>query len=160
MRRVFLFLIIACVVAGLALWFWNSRSHHQGQPASSPFAGPLQAVLTNAVQSTKNHITGGVGVILRMDSASGLPIIQGVGVGSPAEAAGLRVGDLITQLNGSATAGQPLRQIVETFRGFTLASVSVTVRRAGITNLTFVIGRTSWNSLLNTKYNQVPSTNN
>ncbi len=159
MRRAFPFLIIACIVAGLALWFWNSRHHQQGRPASPAFVAPLQSVLTNAVQSAKNHITGGVGVILRMDPASGLPIVQGVGVGSPAEAAGLHVGDLITQLNGMATAGQPLRQIVETFRGFTLASVSVTVRRAGITNLTFVIGRTSWNSLLKTTYNQVPSTN-
>ena len=44
MRRVFPFLIIACVVAGLVLWFWNSRRHHQGQPTSSPFAGVIDSL--------------------------------------------------------------------------------------------------------------------
>ena len=86
-------------------------------------------------------------------------MVQGVGVGSPAEAAGLHVGDVILEVNGQATTSHSLRQVVDTFRGFVGGSVDVTVRRAGVTNLAFVIRRTSWNTLLKTSFDQRSSTN-
>jgi carboxyl-terminal processing protease len=111
------------------------------------------------VEFAKNRVTGGVGVMLRVEPGTGLPMVQGVGVGSPAEAAGLHVGDVIMEVNGQAITNQSLRQVVEAFRGFTGGKVDVTVKRAGATNLTFVIRRTSWNTLLKTTLNQTPGTN-
>ncbi|HEX3718635.1 MAG TPA: hypothetical protein VH595_11765 [Verrucomicrobiae bacterium] len=48
---------------------------------------------------------------------------------------------------GVTTRGESLSQAVENIRGFTAGAVTLTIQRAGSTNLQFVIRRTSWNSL-------------
>jgi carboxyl-terminal processing protease len=70
--------------------------------------------------------------------------------GSPAERAGLRAGDVITQVNGATTTGQKLADVVEAIRGFSMGSVAITVLRGQTndTRLEFVIRRDSMNSLL------------
>jgi len=154
MNRNIRILVATSIVAVLALGFWLLHRYQQGSTSGAGVGNIVESALTNPVEFAKNHVTGGVGVILRMDSASGLPIVQGVGVGSPAQAAGLQVGDIVTDLNGLATTGQNLNQVVEAFRGITGGAVTVTVKRIGTTNVTCVIRRTSWNNLRKTPFNQ------
>ena len=147
------------VAAAVLLAVWMAECAAQKRAPSSSFGHAVQSALTNPVEFAKNRVTGGVGVMLRVEPGTGLPMIQGIGVGSPAEAAGLHVGDVIMKVNGQAITNQSLRQVVEAFRGFTGGKVDVTVKRAGATNLTFVIRRTSWNTLLKTTFDQRPGTN-
>ena len=67
--------------------------------------------------------------------------------GSPAETAGLRAGDFILQVDGVATSGRKLVQNVESIRGFSAGSVTLTVQRTRSTNLQCVIHRSSWKNL-------------
>ena len=147
------------IVAVVVLTVWMAQRIAQKRTLSSSLGHTVQSALTNPVEFAKNRFTGGVGLMLRLEQGSGLPVVQGVGVGSPAEAAGLHVGDVILEVNGQATTSHSLRQVVDTFRGFVGGSVDVTVRRAGVTNLAFVIRRTSWNTLLKTSFDQRSSTN-
>jgi C-terminal processing protease CtpA/Prc len=147
------------ILAAVLLTVWMAQRLTRGRTPSSSFGHAVQSALTNPVEFAKSRVTGGVGVILRVEPGTRMPVVQGVGVGSPAEAAGLHVGDVILEVNGLTTTNQSLRQVVETFRGFTGGKVDVTVKRAGATNLAFVIRRTSWNTLLKTTYDQGPSTN-
>ena len=118
---------------------WNSTP----LPASAPFS--------NSVEFVKNRITGGVGIALTIDPNLKLPLVNAVAAGSPAERAGLRPGDIITYVGGLTTTGAPLKQVVETFRGFTGASVPITALR-GSNYLDFVIRRISMNNLQQRKF--------
>jgi len=137
----------------LLLWaFFSGRNSYR-----SNLGNNIRSALTNPVEFAKNRVTGGVGVVLRMDAAKGLPIIQGLGAGSPAEHSGLRVGDWVTEVNGLSTSGLTLKQVVDSFRGITGGNVAVSVKR-GETNLNFIISRTSWNKLYNSGF-LYPGTN-
>src|SRR5215471_15964401 len=50
----------------------------------------VELAITNPVSFTKSHVTGGIGAVLLVDPASGLPRIQTVVAGSPAQKAGLQ----------------------------------------------------------------------
>jgi len=91
-------------------------------------------------------MTGGVGAVLTLNG-NGFPCVQTVLMGSPAEMAGLRAGDVITEVNDAPIVRQDLKKAVESIRGFTGGHVKVTVQRGGSTNLTFVIQRSSWDGL-------------
>lgn len=110
----------------------------------------MQSLITNSTEFARSRITGGVGVVLSLDTATGLPRVMSVKAGSPADKAGLRAGDVITRINGATTTGQKLAEVVMAIRGFSLGSVAITVLR-GQTNATileFDIRRNSMNSLL------------
>ena len=154
----------AAVVAALALFILLILPVCLRKPASPSGPAPVQTVfqsaLTNPVDFAKNQFKGGVGVMLRMEPTNGMPVIQGVIAGSPAEKAGLRVGDYIVQVNGQATKGMPLAQIVDKIRGFTLARVALAVQRGDSTNLVeYILDRNSMSSLLGTRTNPPPGTN-
>jgi C-terminal processing protease CtpA/Prc len=151
--------VAVLILAIVLLTVWMVRRLARERAPSSSFGHAVQSALTNPVEFAKNRVTGGVGLLLVVEPGTGRPMVQGVGVGSPAEAAGLHVGDVIMEVNRQAITNQSLRQVVETFRGFTGGKVDVTVRRAGITNLSFVIRRASWNTLLKTTFAQRPGTN-
>jgi membrane-associated protease RseP (regulator of RpoE activity) len=157
MRRAVRISTIICLVAAVGFGLWLVRRSYQSRPAPVQVGGAVQSAWSNAVESARNRFTGGVGVLLRLDN--GRPVVQGVGAGSPAEAAGLHAGDVVLEVNGAATAGMPLAQVVESFRGFTGGRVEVAVQRAGNSNVTCVIRRTSWNSLRGTTFNQIAGTN-
>jgi C-terminal processing protease CtpA/Prc len=159
MNRAFRLFIAVLVVAAALLTFWMARRLARESTPSSSFGQSVQSAVSNPVEFAKNRITGGVGLMLRMDPAAGLPVVQGVGVGLPAEAAGLHAGDVILEVNGRSTTNMLLAQVVDIFRGFVANSVEVKVRRAGVTNLSFVIRRASMNSLLKTPFNQGAVTN-
>jgi membrane-associated protease RseP (regulator of RpoE activity) len=116
-------------------------------PPTSGLAAPIDYV--------RSRVTGGVGVMLSADPTVGLPRVQGVVPGSPAEKAGLLSGDYILQINDQPTAGLPLAQVVNTMRGVVGFDVTIIVKRAGTTNLTFIIPRSSWKTLSGTN-NSVP----
>jgi carboxyl-terminal processing protease len=85
---------------------------------------------------------------MSVNRTNGLPAIQGVMSGSPAAVAGLREGDLITHVNGKSLAAVPLKQTVDTIRGFTGTSLHLTILRLGETNpLSMTIQRASFKSL-------------
>jgi len=141
--------VVVAILMGLGLAYLARQ-----RSGASKLQDTLHSALTNPVEFAKSRLTGGVGLILRADSATGSPIVQGVGVGSPAETAGLRIGDLIIRIDGSPTQGKPLAQVVQDIRGFTGAKVTLTVQRAGSTNLDCVIPRSSWNNLRGINFKQ------
>lgn len=132
-------------VVGFALWTAPTRSANRSKRESLNVT--IHSAITNPVKFAKARFTGGVGAILLNDPAAGVPMIQQIVVGSPAEEAGLRKGDHIIQVDGVATRGRTLAQNVESIRGFAGGSVTLTIQRAGSTNLQCVIHRDSWNSL-------------
>jgi len=70
-----------------------------------------------------------VGIGVRIDTAEdGLPLIVGVFKGSPAEEAGLLTGDEIVAVDGKATSGHEIDEIVGWVRGEAGSTVVVTVR--------------------------------
>jgi carboxyl-terminal processing protease len=69
----------------------------------------------------------GIGVRIEPDD-SGLPRIDGVFEGSPAEAAGLVVGDVIVAVDGRSTDGVTMDEVAGWVRGEAGTTVEVTVR--------------------------------
>lgn len=60
---------------------------------------------------------GGVGLELTIDERQRLPVVASPVVDSPAWRAGIRAGDQIEAVDGEATSGRPLREIVARLRG-------------------------------------------
>jgi membrane-associated protease RseP (regulator of RpoE activity) len=118
----------------------------------------VHSFLRHPLDFAKSRITGGIGVILNVDPATGLPILQAIGTGSPAERAGLKPGDVIVKIDNKSTAGVALTQIVEEIRGVAAMNVTLTVQHTGSTRqLNCVIRRTSWNALGGLAYRLPPS---
>lgn len=70
-----------------------------------------------------------VGIGVRIDTADdGLPVIDQVFKGSPAEAAGLRAGDELTEVDGKPTTGQSLDEVAGWVRGEAGTTVRIEVR--------------------------------
>ncbi len=144
--RVLTALLIAAlgVAVTVAVMFGRVERWHYTVTASS--STPARQALSNSMEFVKDRITGGVGVALTIDSNTKLPMVGAVAIGSPAHEAGLHTQDVITRVGGITTTGAPLKQVVDTFRGFTGASVPIAVLR-GTNHLDFVIRRTSLNKL-------------
>jgi C-terminal processing protease CtpA/Prc len=107
----------------------------------------VESAITNPVAFAKSRFTGGIGAIMLADPNTGRTVIHQVIAGSPAEAAGLRDGDVVLKVNGVSTTGQKLAQVVDSVRGFVASSVTLTIQRTGSTNLECVLRRSSWNRL-------------
>jgi S1-C subfamily serine protease len=148
--------IVAFAVAAL-LALWASRSCTGGSANSTSFRNAVQSLATNPTEFVKSRITGGVGALLARDPA-GLPQIDKVMAGSPADKAGLRAGDVITHVNGETMTGKNLNAVVDAIRGFSMGSVTITVLR-GQTNRTrmeFVVRRQSMSTLLQPTNSAIP----
>ena len=143
-------IIVFAVALLFALLVMQSRS--VSRSASINLRATAQAALANPVEFAKSRITGGVGVNLSTDLASGFPIIRAVGAGSPADRAGLHVGDLITKVDGWTTTNRTLAQLTEAIRGFTAGTVTLSIQRGGATNFECVIRRSSWKTLRGLSY--------
>ncbi len=124
------------------------------EPAQNPRAlvpAPRQIIqnaLRHPFEFAKSHVTGGVGVLMGVDPRSGLPMVAGVGVGSPAEKSGLKDGDLLVRVDGEPLAGVPIQEVADCIRGFTAAKAVLTVIRKGQTRpFDCTIRRASWNSM-------------
>lgn len=80
-------------------------------------------------QSNTENLVGRVGVIFALSGK--VAKVTAVAADSPAAAAGMKVGDEITAINGVPVAGLPLDEIGERLRGPANTAVTVTVRRKG-----------------------------
>ena len=138
-----IFVVIAVVVVAI----WTARTPSARRSNQESLQETMRSAITNPVAFAKNRFTGGVGAALGTDPATGALLIMKILAGSPAETAGLREGDHILQVDGIATRGRTLAENVESIRGFSAGSVTLTVQRAGSTNLQYVIHRSSWKSL-------------
>lgn len=74
----------------------------------------------------------GVGLWVHRDGA-GVVSVMSVQTGSPSDAAGLRTGDVVTSVAGRPVDGRSVAEIVSSLRGGAGTTVSVTIRRAGVT---------------------------
>lgn len=74
---------------------------------------------------------GGIGVMIEPDSSSGCVHVTFVVPGTPAEQAGLRVGDVITAVNGAPTKGLSVDAVSMRLRGNPGTVVAVAVQRGG-----------------------------
>lgn len=73
---------------------------------------------------------GGIGVMIQPDTATGFVRITYVLPGTPAERAGLEVGDLVTAVNGTPTKGLTVDGVSSMLRGKAGTIVAVTVERS------------------------------
>jgi carboxyl-terminal processing protease len=78
---------------------------------------------------------GGIGVMIQPDATSGFVRITYVVPGTPAERAGLVVGDLVTAVNGSPTKGLAVDGVSALLRGKAGTVVAVTVARSDATSV-------------------------
>jgi len=147
MKRAFRVVGILAFIGVMVFAFWPARKSAATRPGQESLKVTINSALSNPAAFAKAHFTGGLGVILDTDPATGAPRINQVLAGSPAEKAGLREGDLIIQVDGIATRGRTLAQTADSMRGLVVGSVTLTVQRNGLTNLQFVIHRSSWKSL-------------
>jgi carboxyl-terminal processing protease len=74
---------------------------------------------------------GGIGVMIEPDAASGSVRVSYVLPATPAERAGVQVGDVITAVNGTATKGRGVEGVSSLLRGKSGTVVSVSLQRAG-----------------------------
>jgi len=84
------------------------------------------------------------GHLLPEADSGGYPVVTKLVKGSPAEKAGLAVGDAITSINGVSSGGHPLNQMVEQLRGDAGTTVTLGVRR-GDRNWTLTLTRATVN---------------
>jgi carboxyl-terminal processing protease len=84
------------------------------------------------------HISG-IGVVV--DSRSGTPLVVSVIDGAPASRAGMRAGDLILSVDGTATNRQTVQQIVQEVRGPAGTTVKLRVRHRDGTEADLTIER-------------------
>jgi carboxyl-terminal processing protease len=73
----------------------------------------------------------GVGVILELDAASGVPRVGNLLIGSAAGAAGMQAGDLITAIDGRPLKGMTLDDVIPLLRGTVGSTVVLTVLHGG-----------------------------
>ncbi len=74
---------------------------------------------------------GGIGVMIEADATSQSVRVSYVVPGTPAERAGLQVGDVITAVNGTSTKGLDVAGVSSKLRGKPGTVVAVTVQRTG-----------------------------
>ncbi len=89
----------------------------------------------------------GIGIRAGFEKESEEILVEFVSWGSPAEAAGIRAGDVITQIDGIPVTEIGYRTAVASLSGALDSTVTLTVRRSGqVSLLNFVIARTTFES--------------
>jgi uncharacterized protein (TIGR02145 family) len=125
MNKTFLFI--------LAFFFANIlMSFGQAAPASPP-AG---------YTTTQSNDKVGIGTMLKIDSTQGYKttVIKSLVAGAPAEAAGLKAGDVILKVNGQSTLDVALKNVVDMIVGKEGTEVKLNIARNG-TNYDYTILR-------------------
>ena len=73
----------------------------------------------------------GIGSYVTLDEDRGLPMLSGVFENSPAQIAGLRDGDFISEVDGTGTSGLTLTEVTELIKGPKGTPVVLTIIREG-----------------------------
>ena len=74
---------------------------------------------------------GGLGITISVRKQDGPPTVMSVIQATPADTAGLRVGDRIVKIEGEPTFGKSLQEVVDILRGTPGSEVMITIDRAG-----------------------------
>lgn len=139
--------VVACVLLVLIAAIYGIKALVGGSAKRASIAPAVQLAITNPLAFAKSHVTGGIGAVVLADPVSGLPKIQMLVAGSPAQKAGLRPGDVILEIDGVSAQGRTLAQNIERIRGIASVGVELTIQRAGSTNLNCVLHRASWSGM-------------
>ncbi len=83
------------------------------------------------VMATNEGISYGIGAYISLHQTMEMPMISGVMEDSPAQAAGLREGDIIHEVNGESTQGYSLSKVVSLVKGEENTPVVLTIYREG-----------------------------
>lgn len=86
--------------------------------------------LEEVVNSTKG-ISYGIGAYISLNKETGMAVISGVIEDSPAQAAGLREGDVISEVDGESTQGMSLTEVVSRVKGREGTTVHLSIYREG-----------------------------
>ena len=73
----------------------------------------------------------GIGAYIGLDSATGAPVFTGIMPGTPAEKAGLKVGDIICQVDGVDTLSMDTSEVANLVKGEEGTEVTIKVSRDG-----------------------------
>ncbi len=96
-----------------------------------PYSEYYTAVELKEMLDQSQGIYYGIGAYVQLDKSTGLPKINGVIKGSPAEEADLRANDLIYEVDGTSTYGLNLTEAVALIKGPEGTSVELTLLREG-----------------------------
>jgi carboxyl-terminal processing protease len=117
-------------------------------PALKPYNRLLSPVEYGELQIDLKGQVVGIGVMLKLESDTGLALVLGVLPGSPAERSGLREGDRILSVDGKSLKGLKLVDIVQILRGREGESVSLSVLHdAQVSSKTIRRERVVWDSV-------------
>lgn len=98
-----------------------------GDPYSEYYSAEELAVLMDQTEG----IYYGIGAYIQLDTATGLPKISGTIEGAPSEEVDLRANDLIYEVDGTATYGMTLTEVVSLIKGPEDTNVVLTIIREG-----------------------------
>ncbi len=126
---------------------WIKRREEKGRRVTLSGLINNNPVLSAPTQAAKEHLTGGIGITIRRDAATGLPAVDGVRQGSPAAEAGVQSGDLILEVNGESTAPAPFGGVLENIKGVSGTNVRLLLKTRDGTKRVLEIRRGSWKQL-------------
>lgn len=94
-----------------------------------PYSEYYSAEELNLLMQQTEGIYYGIGAYMEVDAETTLPKIQRVMTGAPSEEAGLRADDLIYEVDGVATYGMSLTEVVSMIKGPENTEVTLTIIR-------------------------------
>lgn len=94
----------------------------------------------NDLTEDTSGIYDGIGAYIGLDSATNAPSFTGIMPGTPAEKAGLKVGDIISEVDGTDTLSKSTAEVAKLVKGPKGTDVSIKVLRDG-ESLTFTVTR-------------------
>ena len=107
-----------------------------------PYSEYYSAEELNALMQQTEGVYFGIGAYVSLDTVSGLPKIAGTIAGAPSEEVGLRTNDLIYEVDGTATYGMTLTEVVSLIKGPENTTVNITIVREGASDyLDFTVTR-------------------
>lgn len=108
------------------------------QALGDPYSEYYTAEELNALMDQTQGIYYGIGAYVSLDTVTGLPKISGTIAGAPAAKVDLRPNDLIYEVDGTATYGLTLTQVVSLIKGPENTDVTLTIVRENETDYLYV----------------------
>ena len=118
----------------------DGLKHGLAQSTGDPYTVYFTAKEAKDFNSSLNNSFSGVGAELGEDKDGNLEVIAPI-AGLPADKAGIKAQDLITQINGQSTAGESVDDAVNKIRGQKGTKVTLQIVRDHAQTLTFTITR-------------------